>query len=132
MEDFQPDTATGGEKKSTQKLDNNAGSVSLLIRISHKVGQCGEGGWGGSGGLEGGCKGIGVPCSLNSLCDSSFIGRGKESEGVFLSQQPATLKVLLLFTFLPATLLHDLPATEPQQVAGQEPPPDDPARRGRE
>lgn len=36
-EDFQPDAAVGGEKKSTQKLDAKSGSVSLLIRIMHKV-----------------------------------------------------------------------------------------------
>ncbi len=37
VEDFQPDAATGGEKKSTQKLGNEAGSVSLLIRVMHKA-----------------------------------------------------------------------------------------------
>ena len=37
MEDFEPGAAMS-QKRTTQKLDNNAGSVSLLIRISHKVG----------------------------------------------------------------------------------------------
>ncbi len=50
VEDFQPDSATGGEKKSTQKLGNDAGAVSLLIRIMHKVG---DGSGVGVGGLDG-------------------------------------------------------------------------------
>ena len=37
VEDFQTDAAIGSEKKSQQKLDNNAGSVSTLIRILHKA-----------------------------------------------------------------------------------------------
>lgn len=36
VEDFQPEDANISTKKSTQKLDNNAGSVSLLIRIFNK------------------------------------------------------------------------------------------------
>ncbi len=36
VDDFQPEGAGMPTKKSTQRLDNNAGSVSLLIRISHR------------------------------------------------------------------------------------------------
>ena len=36
VEDFQPEGAGMPTKRSTQRLDNNAGSVSLLIRISHR------------------------------------------------------------------------------------------------
>ncbi len=36
VEDFQPEGAGMPTRKSTQRLDNNAGSVSLLIRISHR------------------------------------------------------------------------------------------------
>ncbi len=44
VEDF--DSATQpSQKRSTQKLDNRGGSVSLLIRISHKARRAGRG-WG--------------------------------------------------------------------------------------
>lgn len=36
VEDFQPEGAGMPTRRSTQRLDNNAGSVSLLIRISHR------------------------------------------------------------------------------------------------
>jgi dynamin 1/3 len=36
VDDFQPEGAGMPTRKSTQRLDNNAGSVSLLIRISHR------------------------------------------------------------------------------------------------
>ena len=36
VEDFQPESAGMTSRRSTQRLENNAGSVSLLIRISHR------------------------------------------------------------------------------------------------
>lgn len=36
VEDFQPEGAGMPTRRSTQRLDNNAGSVSLLIRVSHR------------------------------------------------------------------------------------------------
>ena len=37
VEDFQPEAAGMASRKSTQRLENNAGSVSLLIRVMHRV-----------------------------------------------------------------------------------------------
>ena len=135
VEDF--DSASQpSQRRSTQKLDTKGGgSVSLLIRVSHKVGGR-VGGWvvcvcyrGGCGWLCGRC--MQVLCAGAGFCLLHCL------PSCPLPHRLACCPLAHRLPCRPPTPLLPCPAllpAEPRHVCRQEPPPDHPAggRRGRE